>query len=493
LGIDRARAGLDGPWSQGATARLVLEDDIVRAASHAIADLNGPTAASAPGSGRVWIDPPGPELVERTSARVGDDGLEVSLAFDLPAAGRRVRGQQAELILFEHLPRVGMAALLFPLRRVNELKGRIETTARTHAAAGALSAKGLAALVPLSALPGRSIATDRRASIETRHGSLEGLAVPTGITLFVATGVNGLGSWLRALADGPGPVSSDAAVFAAAVATLRASRRAFGPIDLRAFVRACPEVPDPERYATDDAPAPLALAAALTEAVEAGARVLVIDEDEIPAGALRGTGPLDPFAARLGELRDRWGISFLIAARSVAGWGDVADTVFIMRDDRLEDATDAVRAPYRPGLGPKRARARAVPERPPNRVLRVVTAGRPADLRVAAWGGRGVRVGEDLIDLKDTTLAGDAARLRTIAALLKRAASLASAWRPVEEVLDALETASARDALERLHEPGLVDLVRPSRIELAAALTRWKRVTFRTDAVRLRGTPEDVP
>ena len=50
-----------------------------------------------------------------------------------------------------------------------------------------------------------------------------------GITLFVATGVNGLGSWLRALADGPGPVSSDAAVFAAAVATLRASRRAFTP------------------------------------------------------------------------------------------------------------------------------------------------------------------------------------------------------------------------------------------------------------------------
>jgi predicted ABC-class ATPase len=493
LGIDRARAGLEAAWSHGATARLVLEDAIVRAASHAIDDLNGPTAASAPGSGRVWIDPPGPVLVERTSARVGDDGLDVSLAFDLPAAGRRVRGQQAELILFEHLPRVGMSALLFPLRRLNDLRRRIENTSRRHAAAGALSAKGLAALVPLSALPGRTVAPDRRATIETPHGPVEGLAVPTGITVFLTTGVNGVGSWLRALAAGSGPVPGETAVLAAAAATLRASRRAFGPVDLSAFVRACPEVPDPERYATDDAPAPLALAASLTEAVEAGARILVVDEDDIPAGAFAGTGPLDPFAIRLAELRDRWGLSFLIAARSLGGWGDVADTVFIMRDDRLEDATDAVRASYRSGLGPRRAGARAVPERPPQRAIRVVTTGRPAELKVAAWGGRGVRVGEDLIDLKDTTLAGDAARLRTIAALLKRAASLATAWRPVEDVLDALETASARDVLERLHEPGLVDLVRPSRIELATALARWKRVTFRTDAGKLRGTPEDVP
>ena len=70
--------------------------------------------------------------------------------------------------------------------------------------------------------------------------------------------------------------------------------------------------------------------------------------------------------------------------------------------------------------------------------MRVETEGAPGALKVAAWGGRGVRVGEDLVDLKDTTLVGDAARLRAVAALLKRAASMATAWRPVEDVLDAL-------------------------------------------------------
>src|SRR6185436_16156307 len=134
LSIDRARAGLEGAWSRDEISRLVIEDAIVRAAARAIEDLSGPSAGSAPGSGRVWIDPPGPELARRTSASVGASRVELSLAFDLPAADRRVRGQQAEAILFEHLPRVGMAALLFPLRRVNEEKKHVEEAARRGAA-----------------------------------------------------------------------------------------------------------------------------------------------------------------------------------------------------------------------------------------------------------------------------------------------------------------------------------------------------------------------
>ena len=102
-----------------------------------------------------------------------------------------------------------------------------------------------------------------------------------------------------------------------------------------------------------------------------------------------------------------------------------------------------------------------------------------------------MRVGEELVDLKDATLAGDVARLRAIAALLKRAASEASTWRPVVEVLDALEAASTGPMLDRLEEPGLVDLARPSRVEIAAALVRWKRVAFRVHAGRLSATSEE--
>src|SRR5260221_11728274 len=89
LASDRHRAGLDGDWWRGDTARVVLEDAIVRAAARAVCDIAGPGAGAAPGSGRVWIDPPGPELAERTSARVGEERIDVALAFELPASARR--------------------------------------------------------------------------------------------------------------------------------------------------------------------------------------------------------------------------------------------------------------------------------------------------------------------------------------------------------------------------------------------------------------------
>lgn len=497
LSIDRARAGLEGAWSRGELARLVLEDAIVRAAAHAIEELAGPPAASAPGSGRVWIDPPGRNLVDRTCARVGEESLDVALALDLPAAGRRIRGRQAEAILFDHLPRLGMAALLFPLRRMNDLKVSVDAVVRRAEAAKMLAAQGLVGLVPSPSLAGRALPASARKTIETPHGPVSGLAIPSGITLFVGDGVSGTGGWLRDLVAAAGTASVDAAIFSGPVATIRASRRRFGPIDLRAFVWACPEVPEPHAYVSDDAPVPLALAASVVEAIEAGARVLLLDEDDIPAGAVGRTGRMPPLLGgeappfvhvneRLAELRDRWGLSVLIAARTTGDLLENADTVLVLRDDVVEDRTEDFRRSTRKMAAVWAGPSHTGIEKPIPRSIRVATEVAPGGQQVASWGARGVRVGQDLVDLSDTPLAGDRARLRAIAALLKRAASEASAWRPLDEVLDLLESLSARHEIDRLEEPGLVDLARPSRIDIMSALARWKRVTFRVGPGTLR-------
>ena len=491
LSIDRARAGLEGTWSRGEVARLVLEDAIVRAASRALDELSGPSPSSAPGSGRVSIEPPGPELACRTIATVGDQRLDLALAIDLPAAARRVRGLQAEEILFDHMPRVGMAALLFPLRRLNEVRPLVAAVARRQAVAESLAARGLAALVPSAG----------GTTLETPDGPVSGLAIPTGITLFVTSRISGAGAWLRDLVAPSAAVGQRGAILAGPVATLRASRRAFGPLDVRAFVKACADVPHPEAYVTEACPPPLAVAASLIEAVEAGARIVVLDEDESPAGVfasgerlqgiLGGPASLSPLTERLPELRDRWGLSFFIAARAMGSLCDIADSVFVLGDDRIADVTDAAVGPRRISARRPRMPAQAMGARPTTRSMRIVTEDAPGRLRVSSWGSRGVRVGDDLVDLRDTTLVRDVALLRAVAALMKRAAAEAAAWRPVEDVLDTLEAATARPVLDRLEEPGLVDLARPSRIEIAAALVRWKRVTFRVAAGTLSATVED--
>jgi len=503
LSIERTRAGLDGGFSRGEDAIVVLEDAIVRAAERAILELTGTAAGAAPGSGRLWIDTPGSDAVARSGARVEPARLSVTFSFELPAEGRRIRGQQAESIFFELLPRIGMASLLFPVRRINELKPKIQDLARRRAAAAALPDKGLAMLVPAPAFGGRAVPKDAMVSIDTLHGSVEGVAIPTGITLFVTAGVAGSGAWLRELACEREGLRPESAILSGPVAVLRPARHGFGPLDVRAFVQACPEVPNPAAYVVENAPAPLAVAASLVEAFEAGARIVVLDEDELPAGAFdRGgaapwwserTPALAPLIERLPELRDRWGVSFLIAARPGSGLIDVADNVVVLHSERVDDAGEAVRSARRAAARRSASGVRQAVAAPSPRSMRVEVEGDPAELKVAAWGGRGVRVGEDLIDLADTPLVRDPARLRAVAALLKLAARRAGSWRPVSEVLDELERASTRPALQVLEEPGLFDLAQPARLDIANALTRWKRVAFRVAAVTLRPNAEDLP
>lgn len=497
LSIDRTRAGAEAAWTRTPDGCLILEDAIIRAATRAIEDLAGLSAAAAPGSGRIWVQPAGPGIVERTTAHVGATSLDLALWIDLPAIDRRVLGEQAAAILCDRLPRIGMGALLFPLRRLNDLEPRVAALTRRREAAEALAERGLAALIPSMAIPGRSIPSELRVEIETSRGPVVGLGIPRGITLVVGASVAGPGSWVRALEEDAGTAPGGTAIFGGPVALLRASRRSFGPIDLSAFVHACPEVPQPGEIVSDNAPAPLAVAASLVEAVEGGARVLLVDEDLLPAGALGrdgrmqrlvadAPGPLVPLIDRLVDLRDRWGLSIVIAARALGDLCEVADNVIVVKDNRVEDGTPASRIVVRATPGFRAPCVVPVSSQPKARSMRVKLEGDAGAVKVGVWGGRGVRVGEDLIDLSDTTLVRDPGRLRAIALLLKRASSIASTWRAVDDVLDELEAASAGEALGALEDASLCDLARPARLEIADALVRWKRVTFRVAPVTLR-------
>jgi predicted ABC-class ATPase len=174
----------------------------------------------------------------------------------------------------------------------------------------------------------------------------------------------------------------------------------------------------------------------------------------------------------------------VIAARAIGDLCEVADTVLVLQDDRLEDVTEASRRIARATSTFREAPSGPATTRPPVRQVRVV-AGDGGD-KAGVWGGRGVRVGDDLVDLSDTAIVRDGGRLRAMAALLKHALGTAPTWRPIADVLDELESACARDALSALEEPGLHDLARPSRLEIADALARWKRVEFRAAPGTLR-------
>jgi predicted ABC-class ATPase len=73
------------------------------------------------GSGRIAIDCPGQEVLERTSCTVDAEKVEARFTAGLPAAGRRVLGRQAADMLFREIPELVRHALLSANLPANEL------------------------------------------------------------------------------------------------------------------------------------------------------------------------------------------------------------------------------------------------------------------------------------------------------------------------------------------------------------------------------------
>ena len=67
---------------------------------------NGNDSSGTGGSGRIFIDKCGQEILERTSVLIKEDKIEVRFEMGMPARGRRIMGKAAQKIIFEQLPKI---------------------------------------------------------------------------------------------------------------------------------------------------------------------------------------------------------------------------------------------------------------------------------------------------------------------------------------------------------------------------------------------------
>ncbi|MFO7782863.1 MAG: ABC-ATPase domain-containing protein, partial [Spirochaetia bacterium] len=56
--------------------------------------------------GIIEIDRPGQEVLDRTSAFIGERGVEIRFFVGLPAFGRKIAGRHAEAMLLEEMPEI---------------------------------------------------------------------------------------------------------------------------------------------------------------------------------------------------------------------------------------------------------------------------------------------------------------------------------------------------------------------------------------------------
>ena len=497
--------------------RVALADFLARRAAPIVARLAGERHGSGH-SGEVRIDAPGAEVLERSACLVADEWVELRLSVGLPAAGRTILGRAATDLLLDALPRIAQEAVHLDAGGRAAAARHLDTVEDAQALRAQLRDHGLVAFVADGAiLPRASGVSQRplagavpfasppelRVTLTAPHaGPLAGLGVREGLTLIVGGGYHGKSTLLAALARGvydhlPGDGRECAVTRADAVVIRAEDGRRVTEVDISPFIGRLPSGGTTERFTTDNASGSTSQAANIVEALEAGSRLLLMDEDTCATNFMirdermrrlvpPEREPITPLVDRVHQLRDRHGVSTVLALGGSGEYLGLADTVIWMDAYRPREVTSRAHAIAAESGRASDPATLAPFGPPPPRVPDPATLSpeRRGRARVRARGTEEIAYGEEEIDLRAVTQLVDDSQTRAIGLLLSHAVanSHLDGRRALADALALLEADLDRRGLDLLashpgEHPG--DLARPRMLEVAAAINRLRSLRAR--------------
>ena len=353
---------------------VALRDYLVRSFHRALSKVSERRGSGA--SGRMFVDPPGQEVLERSACQVDDRFVEARFFVGLPAAGRRVLGREAEDMLVGALPLVVRAALHFPNLNEEDIWRYIRTCEDADDLRRQLPALGLVAFIADgSILPRRSGIDQRplegavpfespdslRVDVELpNRGKMTGMGVQEGVTLIVGGGFHGKSTLLRSLERGvynhvPGDGRERVVTNPTAVKVRAEDGRSVAGVDISAFIGSLPGGMEPGHFTTAGASGSTSQAANICEALEAGSKLLLVDEDtsatnfmirdrRMQALVEKRNEPITPFLDQVGNLYTEHGVSSVLVMGGSGDYFDVADTVVSMVEYLPHEVTEEARS-----------------------------------------------------------------------------------------------------------------------------------------------------
>ena len=191
------------------------------------------------------------------------------------------------------------------------------------------------------------------------RGKIKGMGIPEGITLIVGGGYHGKSTLLKALEQGIyNHVAGDGREYVITSDTAMKIRaedgRCVSHINISPFINDLPNKKDTVNFSTEDASGSTSQAANVVEAVQSGAKCLLIDEDtcatnfmvrdELMQAVVSGEQePITPFTLQAGNLYQKQGISIILVAGSSGSYFYIADHVLQMDNYRTYDITEKVK------------------------------------------------------------------------------------------------------------------------------------------------------
>ena len=462
-------------------------------------------------SGLMAVSRCGQEILERTACRLdpksGDVVLRLEVGF--PANGRTINARELEKILFDLLPRCVSTSLIYKNLDERRLQAVSDLAEDQHYIRQTLPQLGLCAFVAdgsilprasgVSPLPMKDAVAfhsppELSVTLELPHrGPTTGMGIRRGITLIVGGGYHGKSTLLKALelgvynhiaGDGREYVITDES----AMKIRSEDGRSIKKSDISLFINHLPNGKDTARFDTEDASGSTSQAANVVESMEAGANLLLIDEDTSATNFMirdelmqrvihRDMEPITPFIERIGELYHTYGLSTVIVAGSSGAYFHLADTVlqmdrYVPRDITAAAKAEAAAFPLS-GSAPEPAGPPSFDRRPsPSPELKGGDR-----VKLKSLGRDGVSLNRETIDLRYVEQLVDGEQSAALGyCLLYAQRTLLDGRRTLRQVVDALESLLEKQGLAALcgSSSGVPFLARPRRQEIFACFNRFR-------------------
>lgn len=371
--VKKAQAGFPEEYYSTDYKRIALQDYLTRQFGKAVSEYMFQAKGSGK-SGLINISRCGQEVLERTAFEIEDGNLFVRFEVGFPANGRTINSYELKKILFDYIPEVVKRTLYYKNLNPEEVKSRIELSDDQHAIREELKKRKLVAFVANGAILPRESGVSQKpmksavpfkspesmeVELELPHrGKIKGMGIPEGITLIAGGGYHGKSTLLKALEQGIyqhiGGDGREYVITSETAVKIRAEDgRAVSHVNISPFIKDLPNKKDTVDFSTEDASGSTSQAANVAESIQAGAKVLLIDEDTCATNFMVRDAlmqevvssehePITPFTLQARKLYKDYNISVIIVAGSSGAYFYIADKVLQMDCYNAYDITDKV-------------------------------------------------------------------------------------------------------------------------------------------------------
>lgn len=372
--LKKVQADFPEAYYENKHKRIALQDYLTRKFANAVNQY----AFQAKGSGKsglIRVSRCGQEVLERSALGITNGELLVRFEVGFPANGRTINALELKKIFFEYLPSIVRKTLYYKNCRKDELKAVIELAEDQQFIREELKKRDLVAFVANDSILPRESGVSKRPmrkcirfqSPETmevemdlpNHGMIRGMGISKGITLIVGGGYHGKSTLLKAIEQGIyNHIAGDGREYVItceeAVKVRAEDGRSITHVNISPFINDLPNKKDTRDFSTEDASGSTSQAANVVEAVQAGSKLLLIDEDTCATNFMvrdqlmqkivsGNKEPITPFTQQAREMYERLDVSVVMVAGSSGAYFYIADHIIQMDNYRVVDITKHVK------------------------------------------------------------------------------------------------------------------------------------------------------